>query len=119
MKCERKLPGGALPNPGNATTIAQCRSFAPDIPLEVAMQLRRIVFASLLSLVVPMLATTSAFAAFPDKPVKIIVPFAAGGTSDIIARLLTKPLSDALGVPVIVDNKVVPKNDPAPKIVDH
>jgi tripartite-type tricarboxylate transporter receptor subunit TctC len=43
--------------------------------------------------------------AWPTKPLKIIVPNAAGGTSDIIARLLTKPLSDAMGVPVIVENR--------------
>jgi tripartite-type tricarboxylate transporter receptor subunit TctC len=52
-----------------------------------------------------LLGTQSAVAAWPDRPLTIIVPFAAGGTSDIIARLLTKPLSDALGQPVIVDNK--------------
>lgn len=44
-------------------------------------------------------------ATWPNKPLKIVVPNAAGGTSDIIARLLSKPLQDALGVPVIVDNR--------------
>jgi tripartite-type tricarboxylate transporter receptor subunit TctC len=42
---------------------------------------------------------------WPNKPLKIIVPNAPGGTSDILARLLTKPLGDALGVPVVVDNR--------------
>jgi tripartite-type tricarboxylate transporter receptor subunit TctC len=72
------------------------------------MPARRLALNLLLSLPVAALTLTAAapaFAAWPDKPVTIIVPFAAGGTSDIIARLLTKPLSDALGVPVIVDNK--------------
>lgn len=44
-------------------------------------------------------------AAYPDKPLKILVPWAAGGATDQIGRMLAQPLSLALGVPVIVDNK--------------
>jgi tripartite-type tricarboxylate transporter receptor subunit TctC len=47
----------------------------------------------------------SAFAAYPDKPIKIIVPWATGGATDQVGRLIAQPLSQALGVPVIVDNK--------------
>ncbi|WP_420542715.1 tripartite tricarboxylate transporter substrate binding protein BugE [Sphaerotilus sulfidivorans] len=42
---------------------------------------------------------------FPSKPVRLIVPFAAGGTTDIIARLLSTGMGAALGQSVIVDNK--------------
>lgn len=42
---------------------------------------------------------------WPSQPLKIIVPNAPGGTSDILARLITKPLGDALGVTVIVENR--------------
>ena len=43
--------------------------------------------------------------AFPSKPVSLIVPFAAGGTTDVLARALADKLSQALGQPVIVESK--------------
>ena len=42
---------------------------------------------------------------WPDKPLRIIVPFPPGGTSDVIARLISKPLGDALSSNVVVENK--------------
>ena len=47
----------------------------------------------------------AAFAAFPDRPIRLIVPFAAGGNADIVGRLVGERISVALGQPVIVDNR--------------
>ena len=49
--------------------------------------------------------TSMAQDAWPSKPVKIICPFPAGGTSDVIARLISKQLSDALGQTVVIENR--------------
>ncbi len=44
-------------------------------------------------------------AAWPSRPLRIIVPFPPGGSSDFIARLISKPLGDALNTTVVVENK--------------
>lgn len=42
---------------------------------------------------------------YPDKSIRVIVPFPAGGTTDIVARLLAKGVSTMWGQPVVIDNK--------------
>jgi tripartite-type tricarboxylate transporter receptor subunit TctC len=42
---------------------------------------------------------------YPDHPVRIVVPYTPGGSTDLIARIIAEPLGRALGKPVIVDNK--------------
>lgn len=50
-------------------------------------------------------AASTALAAYPDKPVKLVVPFAPGGGTDLIARTLGTGMSQALGQQVIIENK--------------
>jgi len=50
-------------------------------------------------------AVTVSAETYPNRPVKLIVPYAAGGANDIIARLIQPGLEQALGQPVIVDNR--------------
>ncbi len=50
-------------------------------------------------------AATAHAQPYPNRPIKIIVPYAAGGAVDIVARTIGQPLAEALKQPVIVDNR--------------
>ncbi|MFC5524064.1 Bug family tripartite tricarboxylate transporter substrate binding protein [Polaromonas jejuensis] len=72
------------------------------------MKQRRILLlaAALLSagaLVLPMLARAEG--AYPNRPIKFVVPYSAGGLPDTVARIFAQRLGDKLGQPVVVDNR--------------
>src|SRR5438046_9739007 len=58
-----------------------------------------------LILAAALLGAASAAAQYPSKPVRVLVPFGAGSSTDIVMRILAQPLSQSLGQPVVVENK--------------
>lgn len=53
-------------------------------------------------------AATVAHAAFPDRPITMVLPYAPGGAADAVARVLATRMGARLGASVIVDNKAEP-----------
>jgi len=51
------------------------------------------------------LFAASSYAQFPNKPIRIVVPFGAGSATDLISRVLGNSVSAAIGQPVVIDNK--------------
>ena len=56
----------------------------------------------------PTVARNAWAQAYPSRPVRLIVPFAAGGQGDILARLIGQWLSERLGQPFVIENRPVP-----------
>src|SRR4051795_5154896 len=66
--------------------------------------MRQKIIGALVLFIAPLLALQTA-QAFPDRPVKLVVPTPAGGPPDIMARLLSDKIGAALGQAVIVENR--------------
>lgn len=69
------------------------------------MKRRTLLAASSAALAGVFCGAATAQATWPSRPIKLIVPFAAGGTTDVVARIVADPLSRILGQPVVVDNR--------------
>ena len=68
--------------------------------------MKRVFYARAAAMLLAAILPASAAAqAFPSKPLKIVVPYSPGGTTDLLARLVGQKLSERFGQPVIVDNK--------------
>ena len=63
-------------------------------------------FIKTVTAVAAAIAASVTFAqAYPSKPIKIIIPFAPGGTTDIVARIMAAKMTPLMGQPVIVENR--------------
>jgi tripartite-type tricarboxylate transporter receptor subunit TctC len=57
------------------------------------------------ALAVLAMTATSALAAWPEKPIKVLIGYAPGGSTDVVARLLAPRLTEKLGQPIVIENK--------------
>ena len=70
------------------------------------LRIRSVVLAFTAAVVLLGPSSRASAQAYPTKPVRITVPFSAGGSTDIIARAVATPLKEELGQPFIIENKV-------------
>src|SRR6266545_4843434 len=67
----------------------------------------RFIIAAMLAAAIagPTAADEQSAATFPNRPIRLIVPFPAGGPSDIVARLIGQKMSEDWGQPVVIENR--------------
>lgn len=66
--------------------------------------MRKSLLAAALGTMLPVFTTGAAAQSYPDKPINVIVPFAAGGPTDVVARILGEHMSRTLGQQLVVEN---------------
>src|SRR5262249_11700762 len=71
----------------------------------MAFRRRQILQLSCAAIAAPLLSGTACAQSYPARPVRIIVPFPAGGGVDAVARLMGQRLSDRLGQPFVIENR--------------
>ena len=69
------------------------------------MAQRRTLLGGLAALASPLLLPRAAQAAWPDRPIRVIVPFAAGGNTDVVTRTVTQAMGDIVGRGFVIENR--------------
>ncbi|WP_256353912.1 tripartite tricarboxylate transporter substrate binding protein [Variovorax sp. dw_308] len=77
---------------------------APRYPRDLLPTRRRMLLAGA-SLGLSALGLPARAAGYPDKPIRLVVPFPAGGATDLMARTMGQKLAERLGQPVVIDNR--------------
>jgi len=65
----------------------------------------RCILLALVALALLLTQTGHGFAEYPDKPIRLLLPFPAGGAVDIVARVMTAAMAEDLGKPILIENK--------------
>ncbi|MCA3104713.1 MAG: tripartite tricarboxylate transporter substrate binding protein [Rhodocyclaceae bacterium] len=96
----------AAAHPGSSTSTATCDGLLPPGGEGRRRALAAGACAAAGGLVSAMLPSAAyAQAAFPNKPIRLVVPFAAGGVSDIVGRALGQKMGELFGQPVVIENR--------------
>src|SRR5215510_10246591 len=82
---------------------ATCAQAGTRVHRRVVSTLMRIALVALVLAVAS--SPSDAQDGYPKRPIRMIVPFAPGGTSDVVARILVPKLSDVLGQPIVIENR--------------
>jgi tripartite-type tricarboxylate transporter receptor subunit TctC len=83
------------------------------------MKRRRFLYLAACAAALPAVSRTARAQTYPTKPVRIVVGFAAGGVTDVVARLIGQWLSERLGQPFIIDNRPGAGSNIATEAVVH
>ena len=65
----------------------------------------RLVRAGLVAVVFALAPHLAAAETYPERPIRFVVPYAAGGTTDLLSRAIAQKLSEAIGQPLVPDNR--------------
>ena len=81
--------------------------------------MRSIICGGLIVLAASLVGNTPASAQYPTRSIRFIVPYAAGSAVDIVGRIIGTPLSEALGRPVVIDNRPGAAGNIGAELVAH
>ena len=69
------------------------------------MKVSRTVSLALTALALVLAQTSASFAEYPERPIRLLLPFPAGGAVDIVARVMAAQMAEDLGKPIVIENK--------------